>query len=282
MPKLAVLADIHANYAAFEAVLSAVRKESVDGVILLGDYLTDCPYPERTLSLIRTVMAEWPTWIVRGNREDYLLEHRRRGCPDEWHKGSSTGSLLYTYERLTDADLDFLAALPTTVDVRLPDCPPITACHASPFVTKEWIVDDPERMRAALRAVDSSLILCGHTHIPGSFSFPEGRLIVCPSCGLPQDLAFNYMILTLKNDRWVERMCRADYDIEAFIRAYEESPMPEYAPIWTISVIRMLRDRTPWAVRCVNLAYRLARRDQYEKPLESYWTEAACRLQLTP
>lgn len=280
MPKLAVVADIHANHAAFEAVLNDIRVQSVDGVILLGDYLTDCPFPEQTLSLIRTCMNEFRTWIVRGNREDYLIEHRRRGKPDEWRKGSGTGSLLYTYERLTEQDLDFLEHLPMTAEIALPGCPRITACHASPFQTKDWLVDNPDRMRAALRAVSGSLLLCGHTHTPGSFSFPEGRLIICPSCGLPQGPDTNYMILTLKNGRWTERMQRVSYNIEDFIRSYESSPMPDYAPVWSLSVIRMLRERTPWTARCVSLAYRLAKRDHYAKPMESYWEEASRSLGL--
>ncbi len=282
MPKLAVIADVHANYAALEAVLASIRTLSVDGVIFLGDYLTDCPYPERTLRLIRGVMTEYPVWLVRGNREDYLIAHRKYGRPDDWRKGGGSGSLLYTYESLTEEDLDFLEKLPATTEVRLPDAPPIFCCHASPSATKEWLADKPEKMRAALESIPGNLILCGHTHRPASYSFPEGRVLICPSCGLPQGPGGNFMVLTLKHGRWVERILQADYDLEAFIRDYEASPMPEYAPIWSLSVIRMLRERSSWTAQCVSLTYRLAKRDRYARPIETYWEEAAKKLKLVP
>ena len=50
--RVAVISDIHGNYKALEAFLSYIEEHSVDAIIGLGDYVTDSPYPQRTLSMI--------------------------------------------------------------------------------------------------------------------------------------------------------------------------------------------------------------------------------------
>lgn len=44
MKKIIVIADIHSNYAAFEASFNTIEKIKPDGIIFLGDYVTDFPY----------------------------------------------------------------------------------------------------------------------------------------------------------------------------------------------------------------------------------------------
>jgi predicted phosphodiesterase len=51
--KIAIIADIHSNYAALEACLESVRHEKADGIVFLGDYVSDCPYPQKTLASVR-------------------------------------------------------------------------------------------------------------------------------------------------------------------------------------------------------------------------------------
>ena len=51
--KFAVISDIHSNYMALENALCCLDDmrragEGVDGVIFLGDYLTDFPHPQYT------------------------------------------------------------------------------------------------------------------------------------------------------------------------------------------------------------------------------------------
>lgn len=50
--KLAVISDVHGNYKALEAFLAYIGKNPVDGIVCLGDYVTDSPYPQRTMELL--------------------------------------------------------------------------------------------------------------------------------------------------------------------------------------------------------------------------------------
>ena len=283
MTTLAVIADIHANYAAMEAARELLHSLSPDGVIFLGDLVTDFPDPRRTLDAVFDIRERYPTWMVRGNREDYLLAHRAalaEGKDDGWSIGSSTGSLLRTYEELTGEDLDFLASLPLTADIALPDCPVMTACHATPFASKDWIIGDADKLQSALSAVRGELLLCGHTHKPSYYAFPEGRILICPSLGIPQDPAVGagITLLTSAGSSWKYRFHRVEYDREAFIREVEASPMMQAAPVWSKALVKSLRETKDYAARCANRAYGLARQEHHARPMEEYWIRAAKEL----
>ncbi len=282
---LVVLADIHANYAALEAAIHRIDVLSPDGIILLGDYITDCPDPRRTLDLLYDLRKRYPVYMIRGNREDYLLGHRKalaEGKDDGWSSGSGTGALLYTYNALTEADLDFLESLPVSLDIDLPGCPVITACHGSPFKTKDWIIGSDEKIRTAMKYAAGDLILCGHAHRMVRYDRYGKSLLICPSLGIPQDRndSSSMTVLRWSGRRWIRdtsQVCtRVNYDLTAFIREFEASPLFEMAPIWSKCVIRALTDREDYPAKCATIAYRLARKDGIRTvPPEKYWHDAA-------
>ena len=282
---LVVLADIHANYAALEAASHRIDVLSPDGIILLGDYITDCPDPRRTLDLLHDLRKRYPVYMVRGNREEYLLGHRKalaEGKDDGWFPGSGAGALLYTYDSLTEEDLDFLESLPVTLDIALPGCPVITACHGSPFKTKDWIIGNDEKIRTAMKYAAGDLILCGHAHRMVRYDRYGKSLLICPSLGIPQDRndSSNMTVLRWSGRRWIRdtsQVCtRVSYDLPKFIREFEESPLYESAPVWSKCVIRALIDGEDYPARCATLAYRFARSDGlHTSPPEKYWHDAA-------
>lgn len=108
--KLAVISDVHGNYKALEAVLAFLRKERVDGIIGLGDYVTDAPYPQKVMELLYRMQEEFPCYLLRGNREEYLLDNQK--ADQHWKEGSSADGLLYyTAKKLTQKDLEFFDAM---------------------------------------------------------------------------------------------------------------------------------------------------------------------------
>ena len=109
--KLAVISDLHGNYYALAKVLAFLRSQEIDGIIGLGDFVTDGPFPQRMMRVLREMQEEFPCYLVRGNREEYLLENIRH--PQNWKAGSSTSGLLdYTFRNLTGQDLEFFERIP--------------------------------------------------------------------------------------------------------------------------------------------------------------------------
>ena len=66
--KRAIISDIHANLAAFEAVLRDIEVERVDQVFCLGDIIGYGPDPRACLELARSFPVN-----LRGNHEEAVL-----------------------------------------------------------------------------------------------------------------------------------------------------------------------------------------------------------------
>ena len=49
--KLGVFSDIHSNYHGFLACYQEAVKRGVNQFLFLGDYVSDCAYPEKTMGL---------------------------------------------------------------------------------------------------------------------------------------------------------------------------------------------------------------------------------------
>ena len=115
---LALLSDIHGNIHALDACLQWIRKEEIDGIVYVGDYVSDFPHSHQVLARIQETMGQYRTWAVRGNREQYMLDYR--DCDTKkWKYGTSYGSLLYTYESLEPEDFDFIERLPKQTLIRI-------------------------------------------------------------------------------------------------------------------------------------------------------------------
>ena len=95
MFKIAIMGDIHSNHSALETCIRHALDRDVDEFIFLGDYVSDCPYPQRTMKIIYEMKEKYCCHFIRGNREDYMLNHRNH--PEErWTYSSASGNLLYT------------------------------------------------------------------------------------------------------------------------------------------------------------------------------------------
>ena len=73
--RIGLLADIHANVWALEAVLADVRKQGVDVLWNLGDILHGALKPRATYDLLRSTDI---ALTIRGNQDRELFEAQRR------------------------------------------------------------------------------------------------------------------------------------------------------------------------------------------------------------
>ncbi len=97
---LAVIADIHGNRWALEAVLQDIDRRGIQQFVNLGDHLTGPLDPAGTADLL----IERNMLSICGNDDRVLFS--------PWEELSS--SQRYTQERLTEAHLNWLRALPAT------------------------------------------------------------------------------------------------------------------------------------------------------------------------
>ena len=169
--KLAVLSDIHSNSTALSACLDRLEAEHCDEYLLLGDYVSDTPYPQETMRMLRDLISSKPCRLLRGNREEYMLSQRSilRGEAEgeKWLSNSASGNLLFTFQRLTDRDLDFFESLPVCFRYEKEGYPSITCCHGSPEQAGELMQLNGENTKKWLTRIDTDYLLAAHTHYPG-------------------------------------------------------------------------------------------------------------------
>ncbi|MBF0528710.1 MAG: metallophosphoesterase family protein [Deltaproteobacteria bacterium] len=177
--RIAIVADIHGNLPALEAVVRDFSRRGVDAVVNLGDSLSG---PLLPLETARFLMAQ--DWVhIAGNHERQLIAQGsgRRGASDE-----------FAHSHLTSKELEWLASLKPSAQY----CPEVLLCHGTPTSDVDYFLEtvEPTRIRAAtllevdarLGKVEADLIACGHTHIPRSVRASTGQLIINPgSVGLP-------------------------------------------------------------------------------------------------
>jgi predicted phosphodiesterase len=240
--QLAVLSDILSNHIALETCFAYIDKHNIDGIILLGDYVSDCPYPQKTMQLIYEKTAQYPAWCIRGNREDYMIAHHNNPH-DGWHYHTGSGSLLYTYENLTKKDINFFFNLPICAEIHIDGCPPLIACHGSPASNLEKLAPEQEDMDSYLANLKTDYLLCGHTHQRFIYE-TNGKVIMnCGSAGIPQGSVLSqFVVLKLENNRWVHEFVDLGYDRNKLFAEFEESGLSDIGSNWTKSVLNILKN----------------------------------------
>jgi predicted phosphodiesterase len=180
--RVAVLADIHGNLPALEAVLAEVDAAGVDAIVLPGD-MTVGPLQTETLDLLGS-LGERAVW-VRGNCERSLVQvFDRTLAADDTRREAGT---VWAGRQLTRAWRDRLAALPLTVRLEVDGLGPVRFCHATARDDDEIVlVDSPlEWFAEGFAGVEEPTVVCGHTHMPFD-RLADGRRIVNPgSVGMP-------------------------------------------------------------------------------------------------
>jgi len=184
--RIAVMADIHGNDEALEKCIKEALWKGAYAFIFLGDYVSDMPRPRRVMERLYSVMNKYPCWFVKGNKEDYWINHRRKTEGVEWADNcSASGMLYYTYNNLNNEDIDFFETLPISRKLDFVGAPSITICHGSPFRANEEMIKGTERTDEIMDECDTDLILCGHTHRQWKYEH-DGKALINPgSVGMP-------------------------------------------------------------------------------------------------
>ena len=58
--KIAVIGDIHSNHIGLERCIKDALSRQVDEFLFVGDYISDCPYPQKTMDIIYEMKKNYP------------------------------------------------------------------------------------------------------------------------------------------------------------------------------------------------------------------------------
>lgn len=221
--QIAIIADVHGNRWALEAVLADIERRGVKRVYHLGDTVTGPLDPAGTAR----IFMERGIAGVSGNDDRVLLG------PSEW---ASTSREL-TLSQLTPAMRDWLRALPLTLVVD-----DLFLCHGDgdPAGDTRYLLEEvtpggvrlrsSEAIERAVVDVEQPITLCGHSHVPRVVYLPSGKLVINPgSVGLPaytEDAPYphameagsphaRYTLLEREGTSWRVAQIHVAYDWEA-------------------------------------------------------------------
>ena len=280
MLNLAVIGDIHSNHVALETCIRHALDRNVDEFLFIGDYISDCPYPQKTMKIIYDMKEKYICHFIRGNREDYMLNHRKN--PEErWIYSSASGSLLYTYENLTDQDFNFFESMDIQGIYQKKGYPAFRYCHGSLTASNELLLPENENMVKIMDDLDVNLLVGGHTHIQESRMYGNKKLIHPGSVGLPwyHNGKTQYAILHSTENGWEEEFFQLTYDVDLIIKEFEISGLAGKAHYWCKLIIHALETGNDYTTPCLQLATKLCKETEGDVTWpdidEKYWKEAA-------
>lgn len=277
--KIAVIGDIHSNHVAFERCVRHALDRKADEFLFLGDYVSDCPYPQKTMKYVYEMKEKYICRFIRGNREDYMLNHREH--PEErWTYSSASGNLLYTYENLTDKDLDFYKSMDIKGVYEKEGYPAFRYCHGSLTRSNELLVSENPDLEKIMSDLDVDLLISGHTHTQEILKFGNKKLIHPGSVGIPwyHDGKTQYMILHGTDQGWEEEFFQLDYDLEMVKEEFRTSGIMEKAFCWPKLNIHALTTGNDYTTPCLKRATELCREAEgnvtWPDIPEKYWQQA--------
>jgi len=215
---VAVIADVHGNAPALEAVLAEAEREGAELLVSCGD-LTWGPLPRETLALLEPWRGR--ARFVRGNADRALGEDE--GDRGEWLRAQHG-----------PADVAFVTGFEPAVVVEHDRLGAIRFTHGSPRSDEECVTTrtPAERVREFLAGVDERVVFTAHTHVQYDRVVDDTRLVNAGSVGMPYEGRPGAYWALLTDD--VE-LRRTEYDVEHAVELYRASGDPR-----TVQMIEML------------------------------------------
>ncbi|MCL2182384.1 MAG: metallophosphatase family protein [Chitinispirillia bacterium] len=205
--KYAVISDIHGNLEALNAVLKDIRRRRADKVFCLGDIVGYYPNPRQCIELISAHAAR----CVAGNHDYAAIERTDTSCFTYF----AFSAMEWTKQHLTDADKDFLSALPLTCEEEN-----IYLVHSSPCDPERFSYVFPDNEYSVIEAfshLTRHVNFIGHTHCP-SIMYQEGDRVILhseTSVGIEEDCLYLINVGSVGQPRdFDSRSCYALYDTD--------------------------------------------------------------------
>ena len=254
--RYAIVSDIHANLAAWKAVLADIAGMKADTIICLGDVSGYGPNPVEVLESVCSVVQD----TLLGNHDAAVC-----GIIDpDTFSPRARAAVLRHRELISQAGMDWLKTLPLTLSA-----PGFRCAHGdfSSPASFRYIID-PEGALPSWQATREQLLFVGHSHLAGiyvigdsgvphfvapcDFELEDGkRYIVNPgSVGYPRVGACRSTYCVFDGDSKTITFRQLPFDSDGYRKALKEAGLaddPWLPHSGTQRCLPWLRDRLPFA-----------------------------------
>lgn len=221
--RIAVLADIHGNLPALEAVIADAQAHGVERFIVNGDVVNRGPQGVAAMARVAEIGAE----CTLGNHEDLLRRFAEEDStlPAELRHDPFWDANRWCASALLAADaFATIARWPMTLRITLPGMPSVLIAHGSPRHFREGYgscLDDATI--SEIVAMDPADVLVGsHTHRPLERRWGRVSVLNTGAVGTPfnDDGRAQYLWLTAVAGSWRVSFRRVHYDVREALDAY--------------------------------------------------------------
>jgi predicted phosphodiesterase len=235
MEKIALIADIHGNLPALEAVLAAVAAEGIARAVCLGDVATFGPQPREVIARLRALGCP----VVMGNTDAMLLAPQGA----EHTVGSDFSNEYFDQwcaTQLTADDLAYLRTFQPTISLPLGPDVTLFCYHGSPRSYDERITAETpdDALREMLGATPAQIYAGGHTHQqmlrrhrdalvvnPGAVGFVKDA--IPPAAPVRNPSWAEYAVIASDGGGWLDvSLRRVPFDLDALFAAMDASGIP--------------------------------------------------------
>jgi putative phosphoesterase len=237
--RIAVFSDTHGNCFAFDTLYEDVKKQSVDGMVCLGDAIQSGPQPAEMVRRLRelkipTVMGNSDAWLLSGVETDaHLISDERRqklNLVREW-----------SLSKLTADDCAFIQEFPLTMTIALGNNRNLLCFHGSPTSFDQFLLPStPEdEFQEILKPYAENILAGGHMHLQytrrlrdsQNFFFNPGSVGVAYNHEQTNEAGYldpwaEYAILTVDRMQLSLEFRRLPLDMKKMAEIYRSSDRP--------------------------------------------------------
>ena len=261
----AILADVHGNHAALEAVISDAKAKGAEGYLLLGDYIRDTPQQNEIVECIRNLPN---CTVILGNGDKGVLS--LDATKPEQCEFDQMYPYFWSYYNLSEQNISYLKTLKDSADITLSNGKTIHLSHSiglidriprlgsfhsgdygrrmesEPFSFDDGIRDmqnTAETYAHEVAGYAGDICLYGHNHL--QFLGNVGNKTLCNpgSCGQPLDYDTRapYAILSDESREVKIELHRVVYNFDKTIAAFQELAEIPLLKLWMELWIALLK-----------------------------------------
>ena len=234
---IAVIADIHGNLQALQAVLAALRKQGLRRILCAGDIVGYGANPGECIELLRKLNIP----CCCGNHDSYVADFER--MPSEKVRPEAQEVIRWTRWQLSPEQLAWLGELPMTLQA---DGFMVTHASCQPYPRWSYV---KSKSSAAMHLLFQRQQVCfnGHSHVPIMVShsrncspewkcladeqtLPEGAftMVGVGAVGQPRDGDNRACAVVYDTSSRELRLLRLQYDIAGAQRAIMARNLPTF------------------------------------------------------
>ncbi len=216
--KIAVLADVHGNLHALEAIIQDAERRAVDAFLNAGDAIGYGAFPNEVVELLRAKNVV----SVLGNFDSEVMKK------DDKKKGEKRLALRIAKKELSKSCETYLRSLPRSITLEMAG-KKLLMVHGSPNSIEEHIYLDTteKRLKELARTVNADVVIMGHSHLQFAREVNGVSFINPGSVGRPDDGNPQTAYAVVNSNPFSVQLVRLNYDVESAAEALRKKRLPE-------------------------------------------------------